>query len=336
MASSRRRFRIRISGPIIIFVIMVAVFAIASRRFFTLSNAANIIRQGSVLALAAFGQTFVILLGGIDLSIGAVMGLTSCAAAISMVNLGFSPLLAVLVALLVSLLCGTINGVVANYIGLNPFVATFGMWGMALGVALIITEERVIYGFPETLRVLHDGELLRIPVPLFIVLAVWAVLHIFLRRTPKGTATYAIGGNEEAARLSGISVRLHKTLIYSFSGLMAGMAGILFLARTNAAQAIDTIGFEFDSICAVVLGGTVLAGGRGGAKETLIGVFLFATLRNGLNMMGVNLYLQLVFVGVILILAYVAESQRQRQRPLFGFLQALGSRAKSGDEPGEG
>ncbi len=301
---------------------MVAVFAIASRRFFTLSNAANIIRQGSVLALAAFGQTFVILLGGIDLSIGAVMGLASCTAAVSMVSLGFPPLAAVLVAVLVAALCGAINGVVANYIGLNPFVATFGMWGMALGVALIITEERVIYGFPETLRVLHDGQLGGIPVPLFIVLAVWAVLHVFLRWTPKGTATYAIGGNEEAARLSGISVPLHKSLIYTFSGFMAGLAGILFLARTNAAQAIDTIGFEFDSICAVVLGGTALAGGRGGVKETLIGVFLFATLRNGLNMTGVNLYLQLVFVGVILILAYVAESQRQRGKSLFAFLFA--------------
>jgi ribose transport system permease protein len=313
---------------------MVAVFAISSRRFFTLSNAANIIRQGSVLALAAFGQTFVILLGGIDLSIGAVMGLTSCTAAVSMVSLGFSPLLAVLVAVLVAALCGTINGIVTNYIGLHPFVATFGMWGMALGVALIITEERVIYGFPETLRVLHDGEIGGIPVPLFIVLAIWLILHIFLRRTPKGTATYAIGGNQEAARLSGISVLLHKSLIFAFSGFMAGLAGIMFLARTNAAQAIDTIGFEFDSICAVVLGGTALAGGRGGVKETLIGVFLFATLRNGLNMMGVNLYLQLVFVGVILILAYVAESQRQRQRPLFGLLSFLKPPSNEQDQIG--
>ena len=313
--TSKRGLRLRFTGPILMLLFIVVLFSLLTRRFFSLSNAANIIRQGSVLALAAFGQTFVILIGGIDLSIGAVMGLTSSTTALLMLG-GFPPELAVLVALLVALACGLINGGVANYIGLNPFVATFGMWGMSLGVALVITEERVIFGFPEALRVLHDGSVLGIPAPLVLVLAVWAVLHLFLRRTAGGTSVYAIGGNEESARLSGIPVRFRKTLLYAFSGLMAGLAGTLFLARANSASAIDTIGFEFDSICAVVLGGTVMAGGRGGVRETLLGVALLATLRNGMNMVGVNHYLQLVFVGVILILAYVAEGQRTRRRSL--------------------
>lgn len=326
------RFRLKgkISGPLIIFVLLLVFFSLFARRFFTFSNAANIVRQASVLALAAFGQTFVILIAGIDLSIGAVMGLTSSTAAVLMVKASVDPIAAVFIAVIVSILCGSINGIVTNYIGLNPFVSTFGMWGMALGAGLIITEERVVFGFPETLRVFHDGVVLGIPVPLLIVLFIWSLLHFFLRRTPAGTATYAIGGNEESARLSGIPVRLQKTLIYTFSGFMAGLAGILFLSRANAAQAVDTIGFEFDSICAVVLGGTALAGGRGGVKETLIGVLLFATLKNGLNMLGVNLYLQLVFVGVILILSYIAETQKSKGRTLLAALAVWNNKKEKG------
>jgi len=301
---------IRFRGPFIILIILIIFFSIISPRFFSLSNATNIIRQASVLALAAFGQTFVILVGGIDLSIGAVMGLTSCSAGLLMLNQGLNPLMAVLLAVGIATLCGLINGIVTNYIGLNPFVSTFGMWGMALGVALIITKERVVFGFSPALRVLHDGFILGIPVPLILVLIVWAILFIFLKSTSAGIATYAIGGNADASRLSGIRVTFHKTMLWTFSGFMAGLAGIMFLARSNSAQAINPIGFEFDSICAVVLGGTSLAGGKGGVKQTLLGVILFATMRNGMNMIGVNLYLQLVFIGVIIILSYIAENMK--------------------------
>jgi ribose/xylose/arabinose/galactoside ABC-type transport system permease subunit len=274
--------------------------------------------------LVAFGQTFVILIGGFDLSVGAVMGLTSTAAGLLMVKGMASPFMAVLIALLLALLCGLINGYVTNYIGLNPFVSTFGMWGMALGVALIITEERVVVGFPPTLRVFHDGSLAGIPLPLIIVLAIGGVLHLFLKATPYGTATYALGGNEAAASLSGIPVRFQKTMTYSFCGFMSGMAGLMFLARANSAQAVDPIGYEFDSIVAVVVGGTSLTGGKGGVFQTLIGVALLATVRNGLNLMGVNQYLQLVLVGMILISAYLAEGQTSRLASLKERLKSVG------------
>ncbi len=309
-----------LSGPIVITLVMILLFSFLSEGFFSASNAVNIIRQASVLALVSFGQTFVILLAGIDLSVGAVMGLTSCVTAQLMLAGHVHPVLAALIGIAIAALCGLINGIVHSFLGLNPFVPTFGMWGMALGAALIITEERVITGFPGTLRYLHDGEVLGLPAPLLLVVAAFFFLHIVLRATPAGVATYAIGGNEGAARLSGIRVRLHKTAIYTFSGLMAGIAGILFLARSNAAQAIDTIGYEFDSIAAVVVGGTSLMGGRGGVTRTLVGVALIATLRNGLNMVGVNLYLQLVFIGLGLILAYVSENRRLL--PLLGLRRA--------------
>lgn len=323
MARLTGRLRSLVSGPIVICLGMIAVFSLLSENFFSLSNAVNIIRQGSVLALVAFGQTFVILLAGIDLSVGAVMGLASCVAATLMLKLHVAPVLAAAMGIGAATLCGLANGLVHSYLGLNPFVPTFGMWGMALGAALIITEERVITGFPGTLRVLHDGEFLGLPAPLLVVAAVLLILHTFLRATPHGIATYAIGGHEGAAHLSGIRVRLHKTLVYGFSGFMAGVAGILFLARSNAAQAIDTIGYEFDSIAAVVVGGTSLMGGRGGVSQTLVGVALIAILRNGLNMAGVNLYLQLVFIGVVLIMAYVTENQSLVQF-LRGLKQRLG------------
>lgn len=313
MARLVSRLTAALSGPVIIILGMILLFSLLAEGFCSPSNAVNIIRQASVLALVAFGQTFVILLAGIDLSVGAVMGLTACVTAQLMLAGHVHPAVAALAGIAIAAGCGLANGLVHSFLGLNPFVPTFGMWGMALGVALIITEERVITGFPGGLRFLHDGELLGLPVPLLLVAATFLLLHLVLRATPAGIATYAIGGNEGAAGLSGIRVRLHKTLVYTFCGCMAGVAGILFLARSNAAQAIDTIGYEFDSVAAVAVGGTSLMGGRGGVAQTLVGVALIATLRNGLNMVGVNLYLQLVFIGLGLILAYVSENQSLRE-----------------------
>ena len=298
-----------VSGPIIICLAMIGAFSLLSENFFSLSNAVNIVRQASVLALVAFGQTFIILLVGIDLSVGADMGLPSCVTATLMLQAHLAPALAAVIGVGVATLCGLVNGLVHSFLGLNPFVPTFGMWGMALGAALIVTEERVLTGFPANLRVLHDGEFLGLAAPLLLVAGIFLILQTFLKAPPHGIPSSAIGGNEGAARLSGIRVRLHKTLIYAFSGFMAGAAGVLFLARSNAAQAIDTIGYEFDSIAAVVVGGTSLMGGKGGVAQTLVGVALIATLRNGLNMVGVNLYLQLVFIGLGLILAYVSENR---------------------------
>jgi len=307
--AKKKRFRVKLTGPMIICAGTLVFFSLFARNFFTPSNAANIIRQASVLAIVAFGQTFVILIQGFDLSVGAVMGLTACLAAVLMIKGIVPTAVAVTLGIGVAAFCGLTNGVVTNYIGLNPFVSTFGMWGMALGMALVISEEKVIFGLPDTLRFLHDGQWLGIPVPLILVMIFWAIFHFILKWTRYGTSIYAIGGNPTAAALSGIPVRRYKTIIYAFSGLMAGLAGILFLARANAAQAVDTIGYEFDSIVAVVVGGTALTGGKGGVAQTLLGVLLLAAVRNGLNMMGASIYLQLVAVGMILILAYIAENQ---------------------------
>ncbi|MGB4571520.1 MAG: ABC transporter permease, partial [Rectinemataceae bacterium] len=198
------------SGSIIMLLAVIAFFAVVAPGFFSLSNTTNIIRQGSILALAAFGQTFVILIGGTDLSIGAIMGLSTSVTAMLMLK-GVDPVFAVLIALMIAAFCGMLNGIVVNVIGLDSFVATFGMWSMALGIALVVTEERTLYGFPGVLRVLHDGTVLGIPNPLILVLVICGILHFFLKRTATGTSIYAIGSNLEAARLSGIPVVLRKT-----------------------------------------------------------------------------------------------------------------------------
>lgn len=318
LRTGKKRIAVKLTGSAWICLFMILALSVFTPNFFTISNLKNLIRQGSVLALVAFGQTFVILIEGIDLSAGAVMGLVSCTAAVLMVQEGVPLIIAVILALIVAVICGLINGFISNYIGLNPFIATYGMQAMALGLALVLTKERVIFGIPESLSFLNYGELAGIPIPLVIVLIMGVGLNYFLTSTTHGIATHAIGGNVTTAELSGIRVRFHKTMIYTFSGLMAGIAGIMFLARCNAAQGIDTIGFEFDSIAAVVAGGTSLYGGKGGIYQTIIGVALITIVRNGMNLVGVNSYLQMVVIGSILILAYTVGNKKNKRDASFG------------------
>jgi len=261
------------------------------------------------------------------------MGLTSCTSALLMVNKSVPAVPAILAGIAVAVICGLINGFMVSYVGLNPFVATYGMWGMALGIALVATDERFVFGLPEGLSTLHYGEMLGIPLPLIIVLAVGILLNFVLRSTTVGVATHAIGGNATTAELSGINVRRHRMLVYAFSGLMAGFAGIMFLARCNAAHGLDTIGYEFDSVAAVVAGGTSLTGGRGGIPQTIVGVTLITIVRNGLNLLGVNSYLQMVIIGCVLVLAYCVRAQKASQEDVF--LASVKDKATASSTHGE-
>ncbi|MCJ7788805.1 MAG: ABC transporter permease [Candidatus Atribacteria bacterium] len=293
-----------ITGPVIILFFMVVLFAIFIESFFEISNISNIFRQSCMLALVSIGQTIAILMGGIDLSQGSVMGLVSVSAALIMAN-GVPIIPGIIMGLLIGLVCGLINGWFIAYIKIPPFVATFGMFGMALGLGLVITQERVVWGFPETVRVIHDGELVGIPAPIIIVVVFYLLFYYLMHYTTYGTGLFAIGGKEDAAELSGIPTRFYKMLGYGISGIMAGAAGLMMMARMNSAQAIIGSGYEFEAIAATVLGGTVMSGGKEG--KTLIGVLIIGILRNGLNLMGVNVYLQLVAIGSIIILAYIFE-----------------------------
>lgn len=292
------------SGPIVIMVILFITFSLFIPNFFHSGNLNNILRQAGMLALVAIGQCFVILIGGIDLSQGSVMGFTGVITAILLAqNVPF--ILGILIGLGIAFALGMINGYLISYVNVPAFVATFGMGGMALGLALVITEGRVVWGFPETIRLLHDTEIFGVSILFLIVGLVYAISFWILRYTRFGTSIYAIGGNKTSAYLSGINVKKNAMLCYGISGCLAGFAGIMLVARMNSARAIMGSGYEFEAIAAVILGGTNRLGGKGGAWETLVGVMIIALVKNGLNLIGVSLYLQLVVLGLVLVIVYI-------------------------------
>lgn len=305
----RRRFGV-VSGPLIVLILLFVAFSIFVEPFLYVSNLNNVVRQASMLALVAIGQCIVILLAGIDLSQGSVMGLTSVATALILAR-GVPLVPGIVLGLLVALACGLITGWLVSYVKVPPFVATFGMYGMALGIALVISGERVIWGFPPEIMVLQASHVLGIPAPVVILVVVYAFYYWLLRLTKFGTSLYAMGGNESAASLSGVPVLRNQMIAYGLSGLMAGTGGVMILARMNSARAIMGQGYEFEAIAAVILGGTNRLGGKGGVLQTLVGVFIIAIVRNGLNLLGINLYIQLIAIGCVLIFGYVFDSQRE-------------------------
>lgn len=303
--------RFRLSGTYLALIISIIVFSVLGPGFFSIDNAMSVVRQGAVLTLVSFGMTLAILMGSTDLSLGAVVGFAGIIAGKAM-QLGLPLSLQILAALLAGTLSGLCNGLLISYVKLPPFVASFGMMGAAHGLALVLSDGRAIWGFPQGIRYLSNGVLLGLPFPLWMVGIACLILHLVLKRTSFGISIYAIGGNEHAASLSGINVPRNKTIAYTIGGLMAGLGGILMVSRMNSAQAIAGTGYEFDAIAATVVGGTSLKGGRGGAASTLIGALLISVLRNGLNMMGISVYIQIVFIGALIVLAFIVDSLREK------------------------
>lgn len=328
----KRRFDLKkvFTGPVTVLIVMLALFSIFVESFFTSSNFGNILRQGTVLALVALGQLIAILLKGINLAIGSIMGLTSVCIALLMVNSGIPAVPAVILGLSVATVAGLIAGGLIAYTNMPPFIATFGMDGMAFGLALVLSNERVIWGFDERIRMLHDGSLFGLPGPLIIITLAAFAFYIILRYTPFGVGVFALGDNETAARLSGIPVNRYKVLGFGLSGLMGGAAGLLMMARINSAQALIGWGYQFDSIAACILGGAALGGGKGKVSNALIGVAIIASLRNGLNLMGVNVYTQLVIIGVIIILAYIMNVEKVNFSKLKNWFQTTKGVASHG------
>src|SRR4029079_18929011 len=249
---------------------LVVALWILTPHFLTISNLLNVAEQATIIAIIAVGMTFVIITGGIDLSVGSVLAFAGVVMA-STLHSGVPLPLALLIGLGVGLLCGIVNGLLITIGRLPPFIATLGMMSVGRGTALMFTEGRPVSGFSENFRSLATGEILRIPTPVIIMIVVYAIAYFILARTKLGRYTYAIGGNEEAALLSGINVKLYKTLVYGLAGMLAGLAAILLTARLNSAQPIAGINYELDAIAATVIGGTSLLGGEGWLGCTLVG-----------------------------------------------------------------
>lgn len=291
--------------------LLVALLAIASPSFLTWSNFSNVMRQSALQFVMSAGLTAVVLTGGIDLSVGAVIGLSAClgGALLADGNIGGG----VFAALAVGLACGLFNGVMVAWMRIPSFIATYGMLWIAFGLGYVFMKGEVIYGFPAGFRFISVGNLG--PVPMMVVMAaiVLLAMHVLLTRTPFGRALYAIGGNENAARLSGMPVQRRLVLCYGLSGFVAGIAGLLVIARTNAADAGLGEELLLPTIAAVALGGTSLAGGTGGIVGTAIGATILSLIINGMNLLGVKTFWQAFAMGT-LILVSVATDEIIRRR----------------------
>ena len=297
--------------PFVGLVVVTLVMILASDTFLTAGNLSNIARQVSINAIIAVGMTCVILTGGIDLSVGPVMALSGTLTAGLMVA-GLPPGLAIGAGMLVGVAFGIGNGLFVAYLHMPPIIVTLATMGIARGLGLMYTDGYPISGLPEWFAVFGRASVLGIQVPILIMLLTYLAAYVLLQHTRIGRYIYAIGGNEEAVRLSGVRAARFKLLVYGISGLTAAIAGLVLTSRLMSGQPNAGVSFELDAIAAVVLGGASIAGGRGVIVGTLLGAMLLGVLNNGLNMLGVSPYVQSVIKGAIILLAIFISRQRHR------------------------
>ncbi|MBM3808507.1 MAG: ribose ABC transporter permease [Acidimicrobiia bacterium] len=300
-------------GTLIGLVVLCLVLWALTPFFLTVSNLLNIAEQTSINAIVAAGMTFVILSGGIDLSVGSIVALSGVVLGLSL-HAGYSPAVALPVMIAAGVLAGATNGLLIDRGRLPPFIVTLGMMSIARGAALLITEGRPISGFEESFRALATARVGFVPAPVLIMATVYLVAHFVLTRTTFGRYVYAIGGNEDAARLSGVRIHLHKPAIYAVSGLTSALAAMILTARLNSAQPIAGTMYELDAIAATVIGGTSLMGGEGTLAGTLIGALIMGVLRNGLNLLGVSSFLQQIVIGGVIVGAVLVDTVLKRPR----------------------
>ncbi len=287
-------------GTLVGLLLLGAVLSLLTPHFLTVTNLLNVAQQTAINAVIAAGMTLVIITAGIDLSVGSILAFAGVVLG-SLLARGQPAWVAVTAGLAVGAACGLTNGLLIAFVRLPPFITTLGMMSVARGVALLYTDGRPISGFGPGFRVLATGEWLQVPLPVFVMLAVYAAAHFVLKRTKLGRYAYAIGGNEQAARLSGVHVGFYKTAVYTLSGTLSGLAAVMLTARLNSAQPIAGQMYELDAIAATVIGGTSLLGGEGTMLGTLIGALIMGVLRNGLTLLDVSSYVQQTVIGLVII-----------------------------------
>ncbi|HBT17101.1 MAG TPA: sugar ABC transporter permease [Firmicutes bacterium] len=301
-------------GALLALILLMVALGIASPYFFTLRNLLNIAQQLAINALVAFGMLLAILTAGIDLSVGSVLALSISISSILIVNVGINSVVGIFLGLLTGTLCGMINGLLLTKFHLpHPFIATLGMMNVARGIALIITKSSPISGFPEWIQFIGSGSVGPIPTSFLLVLVTVCIFHYFLTRTSTGRYIYAVGGNLEAAKLSGINTDRVLVIVYSISGFMAAVAGVVLMGRVNATYPLAGLLYEMDAIAAVIMGGASFMGGIGTIWGTLIGAMIIAVIRNGLNLLGVPPDVQTVVIGSVIITAVYFDVLRRRQ-----------------------
>jgi ribose transport system permease protein len=303
--------------PLIVLIVTSVAIAILNPRFLSWSNILTVLRQTSINAVIATGMTFAILIGGIDLSVGSVLGLCGAIAA-SMVSSGTNVVLAVMTAMVLGTAIGYLNGTLITTGGLQPFIATLGTVTLLRGAILVFTQGRPISTgntpSSEYFSEIGTGFLGPIPIPVYIMILVFFVAYYILNHTRIGRYIYATGSNEEATMYSGIKTARVKRFVYAVSGMMAALAGILLTARLGSAQPTSGAGYELDAIAAVVLGGTSMAGGIGTIGGTAIGALIIGVLNNALNLMKVSSYYQDVAKGIVILIAVLLDRKQKSSR----------------------
>lgn len=298
----------------IVFFVLVIAFTIANPRFITGANLMIMLRQVAVWGIASIGMTFVILLGDIDLSTGSIITFVNVLCAYLMVNKGMGMVTAIIITLIASTLIGVLNGFMVSTIGIPALIATFATQTAFSGIALILCNGQPIYGFDKAFKVFGQGKVGPIPVPVIIMVVCFILGSFILNKTYFGRYFYAVGGNIEAAKLSGIRTGRVKYLVFALSGFFAGLAGIVLLSRTNSGMGNAGLGYEFKVITCVVLGGISVSGGYGRMSGVVAGTFIISALNNGMVLMNINSWIQDIVLGVVLVLAVGFDCLQKRKR----------------------
>lgn len=302
-------------GLLIILIAIAILFGSINSNFFSIYNMQNIFKQSSINGLLAFGMTFVILLGGIDLAVGSTLAFVGYVAGILIVNYNLPIVIVIPIALLLGTVLGIINGILISKIKLQPFIATLVTMTIYRGATLIASNGlpvRSINKSSEVMAFINRGEILGLPISMIIFLLVFLVIWFILGKTLFGRHLYATGGNEEAARLSTIPVNKIKITAYAISGFLASLASILYISRYNSIYPNAGQGAELDAIAAVVIGGTSMVGGKGKIFGTLIGVLIIGVLNNGLNLLGISSFYQEVIKGLVILFAVIADRKKNK------------------------
>ena len=297
------------------FMTLIALFiglSLATPNFLTNTNLASVVRQTAVINLMSLGMTLIIVSGGIDLSVGAILAMGGLLGTMAM-SKGASIPMGVLIGVAAGFGCGLVNGLLTSFLLINPFIVTLGTLGILRGTTLMISNGLPVHEIPPSFSFLGEGNLLGVPFVLWLLVVCAILMHLVLENTRLGRYAFAIGSNPQAAFYSGIPVRFHVTAIYAIGGMLTGLAGMIEASRLMTGQPTAGQGYELQAIAAVVIGGGSLTGGAGSVLGTLIGAFIMGLLSNGSDLLGINPYLQQAIIGAVIILAVTVDELRKRR-----------------------
>ena len=299
-------------SALIVLIVLCVALSIAEPAFHNFNNLINILQQVTTIAVLALGVNIVIFTGGIDISVGSVVAFTGIVMGKIIVDAGMPTIVGIVAALIIGALCGTFNGIMISKFKLQPMIATLAMMSMARGAAYTIADGNTITGYSAGFRWIGTGTIpgTQIPVQILFMIALYSLFFYIMKYRKFGRYIYSSGGNEEATRLSGINVDKYKTLAYTISGLCAGISSVILTAKLNSAQSTAGLDYEMDAIASCVIGGTSLLGGSGSVWGTFVGAIIMIVIRNGLNLLNVSSNLQKLVIGIVILLAVLADAFR--------------------------